>query len=134
MNAFSGYHQSRRGTLIYSQQFEQVTLGRRGLLSQLAPLLEFRGIAHVSLFQASGKGKPFSVLCSTNCLQMTSTLRSICSLSHSRLFSLLCFEKIPSPAFILLTYYCCCRHVWGHQQMCLVLTSRDRPNSETVSK
>lgn len=52
--------ESLEGALIYSQQFQQVTLGRRGLLFQLALLLKFRGIAHLSLFQASGKWRTAS--------------------------------------------------------------------------
>lgn len=58
--AFSGFHESRRRALIYSQQFQQVTLGRKGLLFQLALLLKFREITHLSLFQASGKWRTVS--------------------------------------------------------------------------
>lgn len=46
----------------------------------------------------------FSILHPTKHLQMTSIFWSICWLSHfsySGLFSQLCFEKTPSPAFIL---------------------------------
>lgn len=60
-----------------------------------------RNCSSVSISGIWRRENSFSVLDSTNCLQMTSSLRSICCLSHFRLFSLLCFEKFPSPAFIL---------------------------------
>lgn len=52
---FLGTLSPKRRTLIYSQQFWQVTLGRKGLLFQLELLSKFRELAHLSLFRASGR-------------------------------------------------------------------------------